>query len=63
MYLGMILMLIGAAILFGTLPFYGAAIAYFAIINWVFCPYEEDKLATAFGCEYETYRSQVRRWF
>ena len=62
MYLGMIMMLFAIAAFVGTLPFYVAAIAYFIIINWAFCPYEEDKLAGAFRQNYAAYRSQVRRW-
>jgi len=62
MYLGMLMMLAGIAAWFGTLPFYFAVIALFAIINQSFCPYEESKLEAAFGRSYETYKSQVRRW-
>lgn len=62
MYLGMIMMLFGVAVFFGTLPFYLALAAYFAIINWAFCPFEEEKLARAFGQEFENYGSRVRRW-
>ena len=62
MYLGMILILFGIAVFFGTLSFYVAVVAYFAIINLTFCPYEENKLTMVFGRDYETYKSQVRRW-
>ena len=62
MYLGMIVMLFGVAAFFGTLPFYVVAVAYFLIIDRSFCPYEEEKLTTTFGHDYDTYRSQVRRW-
>lgn len=62
MYLGLTVMLIGLALYMGTLPFYLAAIAYFAVINWGFCPYEEAKLASIFGQEYLNYKARVRRW-
>lgn len=62
MYLGMILMLAGIALCAGTAPFYLAAVAYFAVINWVFCPYEEEKLRRAFGGQYTQYQGNVRRW-
>lgn len=62
MYLGLTLMLLGLALYMGTLPFYFAAIAYFAVINWGFCPYEEEKLASTFGQEYLNYKGRVRRW-
>ncbi len=62
MYLGMVLMMAGLALFMGTVPFYLSAIAYFAILNFAFCPYEERKLETAFGEEYEQYRREIRRW-
>jgi protein-S-isoprenylcysteine O-methyltransferase Ste14 len=62
MYLGMVLMLFGLALYFGTVPFFLSAIGYFAIINYVFSPYEENKLSEAFGKEYEAYAKRVRRW-
>jgi len=51
-----------SAIFFGTLPFYIAVIAYFAVINYGFCPYEESKLCEEIGEEYIVYTSKVRRW-
>jgi protein-S-isoprenylcysteine O-methyltransferase Ste14 len=62
MYLGMVLMLLGLALYIGTLPFYLSAIGYFAILNFIFVPYEENKLENAFGSEYARYRNEVRRW-
>ena len=62
MYLGMVLMLIGVAFLFGTLPFYVAAAVYFLLIDRWFCRYEEEKLLATFGEAYERYKSRVRRW-
>jgi protein-S-isoprenylcysteine O-methyltransferase Ste14 len=62
MYLGMLLMMLGLALYIGTLPFYLSALGYFAILNFSFVPYEEHKLANAFGVEYREYRGNVRRW-
>ncbi|MGO9611521.1 MAG: methyltransferase family protein [Dissulfurispiraceae bacterium] len=62
MYMGMILILLGLAIYVGTPPFYLSTIAYFAIINFIFCPYEEDKLYNSFGNDYIKYRNRVRQW-
>ena len=62
MYLGILLMLLGAALAAGSLPCYVAALAFFLIIDFVFCPYEESRLATSFGSEYAGYRRAVRRW-
>ena len=62
MYAGMIAMLSALAIFFGTIPFYLAALAYFLVINGVFCPYEENKLTESFGDTYSSYKNDVRRW-
>jgi len=62
MYLGMVAMLGGVAVYFGTLPFYAVTIIYFVIIDRWFCLYEEKKLSKEFGRDYESYRSKVRRW-
>jgi protein-S-isoprenylcysteine O-methyltransferase Ste14 len=62
MYLGLVSMLLALAIVVGTFPFYLAAVAYFIVINGVFCPYEERKLAEAFAAEYLVYKNKVRRW-
>lgn len=62
MYLGIFLMLLGLAVVVGSLPFYVAAIAYFAVMDIVFCPYEEEKLLQLFGDEFLCYEKRVRRW-
>jgi len=62
MYLGMVLMMGGMALWFGTLPYYLAAVLYFLVINQFFCPFEEQQLIAAFGREYSEYRRNVRRW-
>ncbi len=62
MYLGMATMLGGVAVFFGTLPFYAVTIVYFVILDRLFCMYEEEKLTVAFGRDYTSYRSKVRRW-
>ena len=62
MYLGMVVMLLALSILVGTLPFYLATVVFFVVINNFFCPYEENKLAVAFGDTYMTYKNTVRRW-
>ena len=62
MYLGMVLMLLGVAIATGGLPSFLAALGFFLIIDFVFCPFEEQKLARSFGAEFARYRGSVRRW-
>jgi len=62
MYLGVTLILAGVALWFGTVPFVLAAAAFYLVIELVFCPFEETKLAAAFGDAYATYCKNVRRW-
>jgi protein-S-isoprenylcysteine O-methyltransferase Ste14 len=62
MYLGIILMMTGMALWFGTLPYYLVVVVYTLIINQVFCPHEEVKLIATFGEEYSNYQGKVRRW-
>ena len=62
MYLGVVLMLLGVALGTGGLPFYVATLAFFLIINFAFCPFEEGKLEQGFGAAFVAYRERVRRW-
>ena len=62
MYLGITLMVFGTAIGTGSAAFYTAALANFAVLNQVFCPYEEAKLSRQFGARYRAYARRVRRW-
>ena len=62
MYLGMVMMMFGVALFFGSFPYYLAAATLFAILHWVFCPYEESKLRSTFGEHYLAYTDTARRW-
>lgn len=62
MYVGIVLMLLGVSIATGCLLCYVASLSFFLIIDFVFCPFEENKLEQAFGIEYTRYRNTVRRW-
>jgi len=61
MYLGIVMMMLGVAISFGTAPFFAATALLFAILTAVFCPYEEQRLRTAFPT-FADYSRRVRRW-
>ena len=61
MYLGSVMILLGDAIFFGTAPFYAATALLFAILNFVFCAYEERRLRDAFR-GFDAYAARVRRW-
>ena len=62
MSLGMVTMLGGIAVFFGTVPFYAVTIVYFVLMDRWFCLFEEEKLVVTFGRDYNTYASKVRRW-
>lgn len=61
-YLSMAVILFGSAMVMGTfLPFAFVAL-FIVIIEVLFIPEEERRLAEAFGGEYREYRGRVRRW-
>jgi protein-S-isoprenylcysteine O-methyltransferase Ste14 len=62
MYLGLVGMLVGLAVGFGSAPFYVAAALYGLILDRVFIPFEEEKLTRQLGEPYRVYRERVRRW-
>ncbi|HKN27348.1 MAG TPA: isoprenylcysteine carboxylmethyltransferase family protein [Roseiarcus sp.] len=62
MYLGMVLILIGAAMLLGALTPFLVAAGFAAIIETRFIPAEERLLAEAFGDAWTAYRKRTRRW-
>lgn len=61
-YLAMALILLGSAVMMGTIPPFVFTALFIAIIDVLFIPYEEQRLADAFGGEYRQYRERVRRW-
>lgn len=62
MYVGLLLSIIGQALLFGNLWLLAYAVAAWAVpaafVRW----YEEPTLARTFGTEYEQYRRAVPAW-
>ena len=62
MYLGIVMMLLGVAVYTGGILHYAAALAFFAIIDHSFCPYEEQKLRRDFPGKFDSYTRSVRRW-
>lgn len=62
MYLGMILILIGVALLMGSLTPYGIIPIFVIIIDRSFIRPEEDMLNKQFGRTWTEYRKNVRRW-
>lgn len=62
MYLGITLMLLGVAMLLGTVTPLLLATVFPICMDVIFIREEESMLASRFGPEWERYRSQVRRW-
>ena len=62
MYLGMVMILLGIALLFGTFtPFFLIPI-FIWLIQTIFISNEEIMMARIFGDEYRDYKKRVRRW-
>jgi protein-S-isoprenylcysteine O-methyltransferase Ste14 len=62
MYLGLVIVTLGIALLLGAWPMLLAPIAIFATANWVHIPFEEDKMRRQFGGAFDAYARDVRRW-
>lgn len=62
MYLGILLMLLGASFGMGTITAMLAPTLFFLIMDKIFIPYEEEKLHFSFGDEYGHYERATRRW-
>jgi len=62
-YVGAVLALVGAALVYKSLALLGYTVAL-AVITHVFVPaYEEPTLRRTFGHDYETYCGTVGRWW
>ena len=62
MYLGMLLVLIGLSVRYSTALSFIFPLAYFYVANSYYIPYEEGRMAKAFGDEFTRYKTKVRRW-
>lgn len=62
MYLGFVIFLIGLSFVLGNLLSFICPIFFFSIINWMFIPYEEEKMEKEVGKEYLEYKNKVRCW-
>jgi protein-S-isoprenylcysteine O-methyltransferase Ste14 len=62
MYLGMILIMIGVALLMGSLTPYIIIPGFIVAIERVFIRAEESMLYEKFGHDWTAYRENVRRW-
>jgi len=62
MYLGMMLILLGIAIVHGTLITFAFPIIFIILMELFFIPYEEKNLERISGRKYLSYKKRVRRW-
>jgi protein-S-isoprenylcysteine O-methyltransferase Ste14 len=62
MYLGLAAALFGLAIFFGSIVMLLAPAVFFAVIDRMVIPREEETMERLFGQEYRDYTYRVRRW-
>ncbi|HXJ00786.1 MAG TPA: isoprenylcysteine carboxylmethyltransferase family protein [Micropepsaceae bacterium] len=62
MYLGLILVSLGIAFYMGTLAFFAVPVLVFLLCNFLFIPFEEEKMQRQHGNPYTEYMHRVRRW-
>jgi protein-S-isoprenylcysteine O-methyltransferase Ste14 len=62
MYLGFVLILLGIAILLGSLSPYLIVILFWIAMEKVFIETEEKMLESKFGSRWTEYKTSVRRW-
>jgi len=62
MYLGMASVLLGMAVIHGTIITFLFPILFMIIMELLFIPFEEENLETIFGNKYLDYKKKVRRW-
>lgn len=62
MYLGLATALMGLAIFFASIAMLLAPAVFFAVIDRMVIPQEEEKMERLFGQDYIAYKDRVRRW-
>ena len=62
MYLGMSAILLGVAIILGSIITFVIPIFFVMLMEIMFIPFEEKNLEKAFGKKYLDYKMKVRRW-
>ena len=62
MYLGMVLILFGAAACVGSITAFLSPVLFFLISELDFIPWEESVMEDVFGQPYLDYKKRVRRW-
>ncbi|MCR6097305.1 isoprenylcysteine carboxylmethyltransferase family protein [Salipaludibacillus agaradhaerens] len=62
MYLGFLIMLLGLAVVLGSLSPFIVVVGFFIITNLWYIRFEERMLEKKFGETYRAYKKSVRRW-
>ncbi len=62
MYAGLVLIVIGTAVLLGYATPFIAPVLLWTVLRYRFIPQEERVLSQRFGEEYRVYRTRVSRW-
>jgi protein-S-isoprenylcysteine O-methyltransferase Ste14 len=62
MYLGILVIGVGAALVAGTWLMWLVPLVVFVLDNFVIIPFEERSMERTFGDAYSAYRARVRRW-
>ena len=62
MYLGLVIIGIGAALVAGTWLMWLVPIVIFALDNFVIIPFEERSMERVYGDAFREYKTRVRRW-
>ena len=62
MYLGIVVVAIGAALTAGTWLMWLVPVVIFALDNFVIIPFEERSMEQAHSDAYRAYKTRVRRW-
>jgi len=62
MYLGMLLILLGIAIVLGSIITFIFPIIFILLMEILFIPFEENNLKNIYKQDYKKYKKRVRRW-
>jgi protein-S-isoprenylcysteine O-methyltransferase Ste14 len=62
MYLGMVIILFGVAVVLGSIMPFVTPVAFFVLVGFVFIPQEEKALEETFGNSFIEYKKRVRCW-
>jgi protein-S-isoprenylcysteine O-methyltransferase Ste14 len=62
MYLGFVVLAVGAALVAGTWLMWLVPVIVFLLDNFVIIPFEERSMEQTFGDAYRSYQARVRRW-